>query len=85
MYAAAHRIFEEHKILNCCVLQRFQKNVAKAAASKMGREFVINFIGTVAKLAQAMNTPEMKSTTDQAIETAHSFIDLLASREVKFA
>lgn len=50
-----------------------------AAVSRQGREVILNSVATASKVAQALNTPEMKFATTQVFETLQSLIDFFAS------
>uniref|UniRef100_A0AAV1VB24 Uncharacterized protein n=1 Tax=Peronospora matthiolae TaxID=2874970 RepID=A0AAV1VB24_9STRA len=61
--------------------KQLQKDFLCAAVSRNGRDVVLNSVATVAKVAQALNTPETKSATQQLVHTVQSVVDFFASDE----
>ncbi|OWZ09855.1 hypothetical protein PHMEG_00017374, partial [Phytophthora megakarya] len=58
-----------------------QQAFARAASSRSGRDVVLNSVATVAKVAQALNTPETKAATQQLFQTLQSVVDFFASED----
>lgn len=61
--------------------RQLQEEVVDATASTAGREVLMNTVATLSKTAQALNTPETKAATQQAMVTLQSVIDFFASSE----
>ncbi|KAE8886983.1 hypothetical protein PF005_g12814 [Phytophthora fragariae] len=59
--------------------KQLQEDFARAASSRSGRDVVLNGVATVAKVAQALNTPETKAATQQLFQTLQSVVDFFAS------
>ncbi|CAI5701565.1 hypothetical protein KXD40_002791 [Peronospora effusa] len=59
--------------------KQLQKDFLRAASSRSGREVVLNTVATMAKVAQALNTPETKAATQQLFQTLQSVVDFFAS------
>ncbi|CAI5717132.1 unnamed protein product [Peronospora farinosa] len=59
--------------------KQLQKDFLRAASSRSGREVVLNSVATMAKVAQALNTPETKAATQQLFQTLQSVVDFFAS------
>lgn len=59
--------------------KQLQEDFVRAASSRSGRDVVLNSVATVAKVAQALNTPETKAATQQLFQTLQSVIDFFAS------
>ncbi|KAG7388848.1 hypothetical protein PHYPSEUDO_011682 [Phytophthora pseudosyringae] len=58
---------------------QLQEDFVRAASSRGGRDVVLNSVATVAKVAQALNTPETKAATQQLFQTLQSVVDFFAS------
>ncbi|CAI5720680.1 unnamed protein product [Hyaloperonospora brassicae] len=58
---------------------QLQQDFVRAAVSRKGRDVVLHSVATVAKVAQALNTPETKSATQQMVSTLQSVLDFFAS------
>ncbi|KAL3660199.1 hypothetical protein V7S43_014730 [Phytophthora oleae] len=59
--------------------KQLQEDFVRAASSRSGRDVVLNSVATVAKVAQALNTPETKAATQQVFQTLQSVVDFFAS------
>ncbi|ETN02097.1 hypothetical protein PPTG_16751 [Phytophthora nicotianae INRA-310] len=59
--------------------KQLQDDFVRAASSRSGRDVVLNSVATVAKVAQALNTPETKAATQQLFQTLQSVVDFFAS------
>ncbi|KAG6977050.1 hypothetical protein JG688_00000737 [Phytophthora aleatoria] len=59
--------------------KQLQEDFVRAASSRSGRDVVLNSVATVAKVAQALNTPETKAATQQLFQTLQSVVDFFAS------
>lgn len=59
--------------------KQLQEDFVRAASSRNGRDVVLNSVATVAKVAQALNTPETKAATQQVFQTLQSVVDFFAS------
>ncbi|POM68353.1 Hypothetical protein PHPALM_15499 [Phytophthora palmivora] len=59
--------------------KQLQQDFVRAASSRSGRDVVLNSVATVAKVAQALNTPETKAATQQLFQTLQSVVDFFAS------
>ncbi|KAG7398930.1 hypothetical protein PHYBOEH_010035 [Phytophthora boehmeriae] len=59
--------------------KQLQEDFVRAASSRAGRDVVLNSVATVAKVAQALNTPEIKAATQQLFQTLQSVVDFFAS------
>ncbi|KAK1929469.1 hypothetical protein P3T76_015037 [Phytophthora citrophthora] len=59
--------------------KQLQEDFVRAASSQSGRDVVLNSVATVAKVAQALNTPETKAATQQVFQTLQSVVDFFAS------
>ncbi|KAL4130460.1 hypothetical protein PRIC2_006457 [Phytophthora ramorum] len=59
--------------------KQLQQEFVRAASSRSGRDVVLNSVATVAKVAQALNTPETKAATQQLFQTLQSVVDFFAS------
>ncbi|CAH0482034.1 unnamed protein product [Peronospora belbahrii] len=59
--------------------KQLQKDFVYAASTRNGRDVVLNSVATVAKIAQALNTPETKAATEQLFQTLQSVVDFFAS------
>ncbi|TDH70429.1 hypothetical protein CCR75_006529 [Bremia lactucae] len=58
--------------------KQLQVDFFRAASSRSGREVALNSVATAAKMAQALNTPETKATTQQLFMTLQSVVDFFA-------
>ncbi|RLN26061.1 hypothetical protein BBO99_00000567 [Phytophthora kernoviae] len=61
--------------------KQLQEDFVRAASSHTGRDVVLNSVATVAKVAQALNTPETKAATQQLFQTLQSVVDFFASND----
>lgn len=57
-------------------------NAAHLISSKHGQTVVIDSVASIAKIASALNTKEVKAASQQVTKTTIDFVELLASDEV---